>query len=103
MIRRTKLSSAVATAILANGIAVSPAYAEIEEVVVTATKRSESTQDVSIAVQAMNERKLDELGVTNFEDYLIQMPGITAGGNGPGNRTIYIRGCLLYTSPSPRD
>ena len=99
MIRRSKLSSAVATAILANGIAVSPAYAEIEEVVVTATKRTESTQDISIAVQAMNERKLDELGVTNFEDYLIQMPGITAGGNGPGNRTIYIRG-VASTTPT---
>ena len=101
MIRRTKLSSAVAAAILANGIAVAPAYAEIEEIVVTATKRAENAQDVAIAVQAMDERKLDEMGVTNFEDYLIQLPGVTAGGNGPGNRTVYIRG-VASTTPTIR-
>ncbi|MBT7532100.1 MAG: hypothetical protein HN659_13755, partial [Gammaproteobacteria bacterium] len=50
MIHRTKLSSAVATAILANGIAVAPAFAEIEEIVVTATKRAENMQDISVAV-----------------------------------------------------
>ena len=99
MNRRTKLSSAVATAILANGIAVAPAYAEIEEIVVTATKRAENMQDISVAVQAMDERKLDELGVTNFEDYLLQLPGVTAGGNGPGNRTVYIRG-VASTTPT---
>jgi len=99
MIRRTKLSSAVATAILANGIGVVPAYAEIEEIVVTATKRAENMQDISVAVQAMDERKLDELGVTNFEDYLLQLPGVTAGGNGPGNRTVYIRG-VASTTPT---
>ncbi|GAB2188637.1 TonB-dependent receptor [Sessilibacter sp. MAH1] len=74
-------------------------YAQIEEVIVTATKRSESSQDVPLAVSAINEESLEQLGVSNFSDYLIQLPGITAGGSGPGQNTIYIRG-LASTTPN---
>ena len=35
----------------------------------------------------------------NFEDYLIQLPGVTAGGSGPGQNTIYIRG-VASTTPN---
>lgn len=71
----------------------------IEEVVVTATKRAVPLQDVPVAVQALTSEAIDELGVTNLEDYLIQMPGVTAGGSGPGQNTIYIRG-LASTTPN---
>ena len=64
----------------------------IDEVVVTARKKAESLQDVPIAVSALGEEKLDELGIDVFTDYLVQMPGVTAGGSGPGQNTIYIRG-----------
>ncbi len=76
-----------------------PAFGVIEEVVVTATKRTESTQDISVAVSAVNETTLRQLGVTNFEDYLLQLPGVTAGGSGPGQNTIYIRG-VASTTPN---
>jgi iron complex outermembrane receptor protein len=99
MSKRTKLSTAIATAMLANAMVAPVATAEIEEIVVTATKRAASMQDISIAVQALDERKLDQRGVTNFEDYLLQLPGVTAGGNGPGNRTVYIRG-VASTTPT---
>jgi len=71
----------------------------IEEIVVTATKRAVPLQDVPIAVQALSESALDDLGIDNFEDYLIQLPGVTAGGSGPGQNTIYIRG-LASTTPN---
>ena len=63
-----------------------PAQAQtaIDEVVVTARKKAESLQDVPIAVSALDEKLLDELGIDVFSDYLLQMPGITAGGSGPG-------------------
>ena len=51
----------------------------IEEVVVTATKRAVPLQDVPVAVQALTGEAMDDLGISNFEDYLIQLPGITAG------------------------
>ncbi|MFT7288027.1 MAG: iron complex outermembrane receptor protein [Halieaceae bacterium] len=75
------------------------AAAQIEEVIVTATKRSASTQDIPLAVQALGENTLNDMGITNFEDYLVQLPGVTAGGSGPGQNTIYIRG-VASTTPN---
>ena len=75
------------------------ATAQIDEIIVTATKRSESTQDIPIAVAALGEQTLQELDVNVFTDYLLELPGITAGGSGPGQSTIYIRG-LASTTPN---
>lgn len=77
----------------------SGAQAQIEEVIVTATKQKASTQDIPVAVSALNEDKLDQMGITDFTDYLVQMPGVTAGGVGPGQNTIYIRG-VASTTPN---
>ena len=77
-----------------------PAHAQLEdEVIVTATKRSASAADIPIAVSALGEQTLDELRVDVFTDYLVQLPGVSAGGAGPGNNTIYIRG-LASTTPA---
>ena len=73
--------------------------ATIEEVVVTARKKSESLQDVPLSVSALNEETLEEKGINVFQDYLMQLPGVTAGGSGPGQSTIYIRG-LASTTPN---
>ena len=97
MFERTKLSTAIMSIIAASQA--QTAAAEIEEVIVTATKRAASTQDIPIAVQALTEDALADYGITNFEDYLIQLPGVTAGGSGPGQNTIYIRG-LASTTPN---
>ena len=71
----------------------------VEEIVVTARKKAEGLQDVPVAVSAITEQSLEEKGVNVFEDYLLQLPGVTAGGSGPGNNTIYIRG-LASTTPA---
>jgi len=71
----------------------------LQAVTVTATKRTESAQDIPVAVNALGEQELEALGVKNFTDYLVQLPGVTAGGSGPGQNTIYIRG-LASTTPN---
>ena len=71
----------------------------IEEIVVTATKRALPMQDIPVSVQALTEQAMDDLGINTFEDYLIALPGITAGGSGPGQNTVYIRG-LASTTPN---
>ncbi|MEL6691680.1 MAG: TonB-dependent receptor [Pseudomonadota bacterium] len=71
----------------------------LKPVTVTATKRSESAQSIPVAVNALGEQELESLGVKNFTDYLVQLPGVTAGGSGPGQNTIYIRG-LASTTPN---
>lgn len=75
------------------------AQAQVDQIVVTATKRAENAQDIPVAVQALGSETLDDLRVDNFTDYLKQLPGVTAGGSGPGQSTIYIRG-LASTTPN---
>ena len=72
---------------------------EVEEVVVTARKKTESLQDVPLSVSALRESSLEDKGISVFEDYLLQLPSVTAGGAGPGTSTIYIRG-LASTTPN---
>jgi len=66
---------------------------------VTAQRRSEDLQDVPIAVNAIGADELEELNINTFDDYLEQLPSVTAGGQGPGQSTIYIRG-LASTTPN---
>ena len=73
--------------------------AELDEIVVTARKKAESLQDVPLSVSALRESALEERGINTFEDYLLQLPSVTAGGAGPGTSTIYIRG-LASTTPN---
>ncbi len=102
--RRTKINQAVLAGV-ASMTAVQGVGQEVmqkpvlEEVVVTATKRAVPLQDVAVAVQALTEDAMNDLGIDTFEDYLIQLPGVTAGGSGPGQNTIYIRG-LASTTPN---
>ncbi|WP_298633061.1 TonB-dependent receptor [uncultured Umboniibacter sp.] len=94
--RKTTLSQAigmVTIGLMAN------THAQIEEVVVTATKRAENAQDVPVAVEAITEESLEQFGISNFTDYLVHLPGVTAGGSGPGQNTVYIRG-VASTTPN---
>jgi len=76
------------------------AYAQLkDEIIVTATKRAETLSDIPIAVSALNSDTLDELDVNIFTDYLVQLPGVSSGGSGPGQSTIYIRG-VASTTPT---
>ncbi|MCH2477748.1 MAG: TonB-dependent receptor plug domain-containing protein, partial [Gammaproteobacteria bacterium] len=90
-------SLALLNAAVFSGFAMS--QAELEEIVVTARKKTESLQDVPISVSALRESDLEDKGVNVFEDYLLQLPSVTAGGAGPGTSTIYIRG-LASTTPN---
>ena len=82
-----------------SGIVAGQSQATVEEIVVTARKKAESLQDVPLSVSALKEETLEERGINVFEDYLLQLPGVTAGGSGPGQSTIYIRG-LASTTPN---
>ena len=100
--KRTAISIAVAAALVSTTGAQaqeSTPKRKIEEITVTATKVEESLQDVPIAVSALGGEDLQELGITNFSDYVMQLPSVTAGGSGPGQNTIYIRG-VASTTPN---
>ena len=98
---KSAVAVAVASAVLATpNINISAQGAgAIEEIVVTSRKKTENLQDVPVSVSALTEEMLEERGINTFEDYLLQLPGVTAGGAGPGQNTIYIRG-LASTTPN---
>ncbi|WP_019528787.1 TonB-dependent receptor [Dasania marina] len=98
MFRRNKIAQAVLLATATTAAAHSHAAGYLEEVVVTSTKSFESMQDVAISVQAMGEEKLEQLNITNFDDYIKYLPGVNAGGRGPGQSTIFIRGMATDSS-----
>jgi outer membrane receptor protein involved in Fe transport len=62
------------------------------EIIITATKREENLQNVPISVQAIGTRRLDQLNISNFEDYTKQLPSVTFLTAQPGATTVYMRG-----------
>ncbi|MFT5334016.1 MAG: iron complex outermembrane receptor protein, partial [Halioglobus sp.] len=94
MLRKTRLSYAIAAAVGASAaVTMTPIQAAmLEEVIVTATKRSESAQDIPITIQALGQETLEDLGIGNFKDYIRNLAGVTSGGRGPGRNNIFIRG-----------
>ncbi len=88
---RTRVNQAVVTAI-ATTFAGASAHAQMEDIVVTATKREESLQDVPVAVTALEEDGLRELRIGTFDDYVNYLPNVVYQGTGPGQNEIFIRG-----------
>ena len=82
MFRKKQLVSAIVAAIAASATA--GAYAEIEEVIVTATKQSKPMQDIPVSIQAMTGETLEELGVSNFDEYAQYLSNVVVSGRGPG-------------------
>ena len=64
------------------------------DIIVTATKRSETLQSVPISVQALTTKRLDELNISNFKQYAQQLTSVSfqSLGGTPGTNVIYMRG-----------
>lgn len=92
--KKTPLSCAVIAALAANTAFAqeTSGKAKLETIEVTATKRTESIQDVPVAVTAINGQALENLGIDNFGDYVEFLPNVVFQGTGPGQNEIYIRG-----------
>src|SRR6202167_5960252 len=64
----------------------------LEEIVVTAQKRSENLQDVPISVEALDAKRLEELHVTDFDSVAKYLPSVSFQTLGPSQAQIYFRG-----------
>ena len=64
----------------------------LEEVVVTAQKRSENLQDVPVSIQALGSAKLEQLQISNFTDYVKYLPSVSFQTTSPGFSNVYMRG-----------
>ncbi len=80
--------SAAALALAAGG-----AYAqESDEIIVTATKRAQSLQDVPFSVNAQTEEDIQRTGSQNLEDLSRNVAGLSIQNLGPGQSQVGLRG-----------
>ncbi|GAC1310555.1 MAG: TonB-dependent receptor [Steroidobacteraceae bacterium] len=104
VLRRLPLASAI-SAILAGAplvhAATAPETGGLEEIVVTAQKKSENMQDVPISISVFDTARLEKLNIVNLDDYVKYSPSVSyvrsqgQGGNGqPGTSHIYMRGVV---------
>ncbi len=66
--------------------------AELEEIVVTARQRSESSQDIPMMVQSITGEEMEKRGITTMEDYARFVAGLNIQTTTPGQNTIVFRG-----------
>src|ERR1700692_1010956 len=97
----SKLSYAIAailgggafgSAVAANSTDANSASDQIQEITVTAQRRTENIQNVPIAIQALTGETLTQLNVTTFDDLIKYLPNVTAPTAGPGQAQIFMRG-----------
>lgn len=87
--------SCLVFAVAANAQTAPPADAPrtVDEVIVTAQKRTQSLQDVPIVVTAVNAQQLQDAGVKDIKDLTVVTPGLTVTTTGSNtSTTARIRG-----------
>jgi iron complex outermembrane receptor protein len=96
--RKSALALAISAAIS------TPAFAQLEEVIVTAQKRAQSLQDVPVAVSAFQGEQLENFGVLDTQSLALVTPSLVFNNRGPVAQP-FIRGIgttlsLLGLEPS---
>ncbi len=66
--------------------------AMLEEVIVTAQKRSQDIQDIPFAITAMSQKTMDRAGINHLEDFAYKVPGLAIAGQSNGRTQLNIRG-----------
>ena len=74
-----------------NALAADSKPVVIEELIVTATKRAESVQDIPQSITAVSGKDLEARGIENYEDLTRTVPGVIATGGSNFNKFV-VRG-----------
>jgi iron complex outermembrane receptor protein len=85
-------AAAPAPAAAATPQAQAPASKGVEEIVVTAQKREQLSQDVPIAITAFTAQTIQFRGIDDMSDLEMQVPGLQFGLDTGADQQIYIRG-----------
>jgi iron complex outermembrane receptor protein len=73
----------------------------LDEIIVTASKRAESIQDVPVSILALDNTTLTEHQVVSLDDYTKLLPGVSIDSFGPGQADISFRGITTRTGSNP--
>ena len=66
----------------------------------TARKRTENLQDVPISIDVFTSKDLQNLAISQFEDYATKTPSISFVSAGPGTQTFVMRGVSDGSNPN---
>src|SRR3984893_3884839 len=69
----------------------------IQEITVTAQRRTENAQNVPIQLQALTAETLTQLNVATFDEFVRDLPNVTTSSTGPSQGDIYMRGLASTT------
>lgn len=64
----------------------------LEEVLVTARKRTENLQMIPESIQAISEQQMEKAGIFSMDDYVRFIPSLSIVGSNPGSAKIVFRG-----------
>ncbi|HEX4239882.1 MAG TPA: TonB-dependent receptor [Steroidobacteraceae bacterium] len=73
---------------------------ELEEIVVTATKRASTVQNTPISITAIGGEELRERGITDVTSVVQSVPGISLRTSGPGQTELEMRGMASVSGNS---
>ena len=93
--RIAPLAAAVATALSTAHVAYAaeaPAATTLEEIIVTARKRSESVMDVPASIQALTDEDILAMGARGLNDYSRFIPSLNVITYGAGDTVVIFRG-----------
>src|SRR5688572_641707 len=68
------------------------AYADLDEVIVTARKREETLLDIPQEVQAISQQEMERANISTLQDLQRFVPSLTYSARTPGLGAIYFRG-----------
>jgi iron complex outermembrane receptor protein len=91
-LRRAPIAAAIMAAVPRLYAADTTDTGALQEVVVTAQKRTENLQDVPISITALGTEKLEQLNINNFNDYVKYLPSVAYQSGGPGFARVFMRG-----------
>jgi len=77
--------------------------ATLQEIVVTARKRSENLQDIPESIDVFTSKDLQNLSISQFEDYATKTPSVTFVSIGPGQTQFFMRGVSDGSSPNAQN
>jgi iron complex outermembrane receptor protein len=83
--------------VIAKGGLAEGGLADLDEVIVTATKENEPVREIAGSVALLTGAQLDAIGAQSFADYLGSVPGVVFNAGTPGYATAVIRGVSTTT------
>ena len=94
----TPLAAAVVAALTPAGAALAQQSQGLEEIVVTATRRETSLQDVPQSITAFSTADIQRQAFQNMHDYIQALPSMNLVGVMPGRNSVIMRGISTGSS-----